>query len=155
MFDKEQAKAKILADHFAEFPKERTGPTGGPKTEAGKQRIRLNAYKHGLTGQIHLFTGEEHQAFDKHCQSVIEALAPIGTLEQQLAQSIAEGKWRLNRAHAIESNIFALGRTREFDETVAQALQQAKTWLAEGKSVQLLSLYEQRIQRSIERNMAE
>ena len=36
----------------------------GPRTDAGKQRARLNAYKHGITGQIHLFTPEEHQAFD-------------------------------------------------------------------------------------------
>ena len=36
-----------------------------------------------------------------------------------------------------------------------EAISQAKTWLKEGKNIQLLSLYEQRIQRSIERNMAE
>src|ERR1700722_4854389 len=115
MFDLEKEKAKIIARHYAEFPKEPTGATG-PKTEAGKQRIRLNAYKHGLTGQIHLFTAEEQEAFDAHCKSVIEALAPIGTLEQQLAQAIAEGKWRLDRASAIESGIFALGQLKEFDE---------------------------------------
>ena len=38
---------------------------------------------------------------------------------------------------------------------LSQALSQAKTWLADGKHIQLLSLYQQRIQRSIERNMAE
>ena len=155
MLTKEQAKAKILADFYAEFPETAPRPTGGPRTDAGKQRICLNAYKHGLTGQIHTFTAEEHEAFEKHCQSVIEALAPIGTLEQQLAQSIAEGKWRLDRASAIESGIFALGQSREFDEPVAQALTKAKTWLADSKQIQLLALYEQRIQRSIERNMAE
>jgi hypothetical protein len=36
-----------------------------------------------------------------------------------------------------------------------QAMSHAKTWLLQGKNIQLLSLYEQRIQRSIERNMAE
>ena len=155
MIDKAQARAKILADFYAEFPETAPRPTGGPKTDAGKQRIRLNAYKHGLTGQIHTFTEEEQAAFDAHCKSVIEALAPVGTLEQGLAQSIAEGKWRLSRAGAIESGIFALGQSREFDEPVAQALTKAKTWLADAKQIQLLSLYEQRIQRSIERNMAE
>jgi hypothetical protein len=154
MFDKEQAKAKIIADFCAEFPKLPTGPTG-PKTQEGKQRIHLNAYKHGLTGQIHLFTAEEHAAFEKHCQSIVDALAPVGILEQQLAQSIAECHWRLNRALALESGIFALGQLKEFDEPVAQGLTQAKTWLADGKNLQLLSLYEQRIQRSIEKRMAE
>jgi hypothetical protein len=166
MFDKEQAKAKIVADFWAEFPKLPTGPTG-PKTQAGKQRIHLNAYKHGLTGQIHLFTAEEHEAFDKHCQAVVKALAPVGILEQDLAHAIAENRWRQKRARAIESGIFALGQLGELGEPsypprhnatqlqIDEALLQAKTWLAEGRNIQLLSLYEQRIQRLIEKNMAE
>jgi hypothetical protein len=164
MTDNEQARAKIVADYYAEFPKEPTGPSA-PKTEPGTQRTRLNAYKHGLTGQIHLFTPEEQEAFEKHCQAIVEALVPVGSLEQGLAQSIAEDKWRLNRARVIESGIFALGQMAdesgeidpsEIDQPeLSQTLSQAKTWLADGKHIQLLSLYQQRIQRSIERNMAE
>jgi hypothetical protein len=164
MFDKEKAVADILARHCAEFPKESTGPAA-PKSEPGTQRTRLNAYKHGLTGQIHLFTPEEHEAFEKHCQAIVEALAPVGILEQGLAQSIAEDKWRLNRARAIESGIFALGQIADESEPIEQSeidqpeisqpLSQARTWLDDGKHIQLLSLYQQRIQRSIERNMAE
>jgi hypothetical protein len=171
MTDNQQARAKIVADYYAAFPKGTAGRIvlGGPKTEAGKQRSRLNAYKHGLTGQIHLFTAEEQEAFEKHCQSIVEALAPVGNLEQDLAQSIAEDKWRLNRAHALESGIFALGQMAddsdqdelqsdpcEIDQPeLAQSLSQARTWLADGRQIQLLSLYEQRIERSIARNMAE
>src|ERR1700678_355795 len=137
MFDIEKSKDKMFAC-YALRPKQPTGP-GGPKTPAGKQRSRLNAYKHGLTGQIRIFTAEEHQAFDKHCQSTIEALAPIGDLEQQLAQSIAEDKWRLNLARALESGIFALGYSEDLaaDQVqpgqlqLDQGLSQAKTWLAE------------------------
>jgi hypothetical protein len=109
MTDNQQARAKIVADYYADFPKGSAGPIP-LKSEAGTQRTRLNAYKRGLTGQIHLFTPEEHAAFEKHRQSIVEALAPVGNLEQQLAQAIAEGHWRLNRAHAIESGIFALGQ---------------------------------------------
>src|SRR5580658_8042111 len=157
-FDLEKARAEIIARHYAEFPKESTGPTA-PKSEPGTQRTRLNAYKHGLTGQIHLFTPEEHAAFEKHCQSIVEALAPVGILEQGLAQSIAEDKWRLNRARAIEHGIFAIGHSTQplepADEIMMQAMSQAKTWLSDGRDIQLLSLYQQRIQRSVERNMAE
>jgi hypothetical protein len=93
----------------------------------------------------------------------------VGILEQDLAQSTAEDKWRLNRARAIETGIFALGQMadesqpgslqndpREIDQPeISQTLSQAKTWLADGRQIQLLSLYEQRIQRSIEKHMAE
>src|SRR5580658_10351592 len=167
MTDNEKARAKIVADYYAAFPKGSAGPTA-PKSETGTQRTRLNAYKHGLTGQIHLFTPEEHEAFAKHCQSIVEALAPIGTLEQGLAQSIAEDKWRLNRARVIESGIFALGQLadesepalqndqREIDQPeISQPLSAARTWIDDGKHIQLLSLYQQRIQRSVERHMAE
>jgi hypothetical protein len=167
-FDIEKARAEIIARHYAEFPKQSTGPAA-PKSEPGTQRTRLNAYKHGLTGQIHLFTPEEHEAFEKHCQLIVEALAPVGILEQGLAQSIAEDKWRLNRACALESGIFALGQMEDeadpgslpIDQRaieqpeINQPLSHARTWLDDGKYIQLLSLYQQRIQRSVERNMAE
>src|SRR5580700_7582152 len=84
--------------------------SSGPKTETGKHRTRLNAYRHGLTGQICLLTAEEHLAFDQHCTGIRESLEPVGALEIELAQSIAEDHWRLKRARAIESGIFAAGQ---------------------------------------------
>ena len=80
----------------------------GPKTEAGKQRTRLNGLRHGLTGQIHPFAPEEHAAFEKHCQGIRESFAPVGVFELNLTQAIAEDQWRLSRARAIENGIFAL-----------------------------------------------
>jgi len=134
----------------------------GPATEAGKHRTRLNAYRHGLTGQICIFAPEERAAFDHHCDGIREALAPVGALELDLAQSIAEDRWRLKRARALESSIFALGQSRQVDDTgdpgqaqVDEALAQARTWLTKGKNIQLLALYEERIHRAIEKNMAE
>src|ERR1700729_3350090 len=73
----------------------------GPKTEAGKQRTRLNENRHGLTGQICLLTAEEHQAFDQHCTGIRESLEPVGPREIEIAQWIAEDHCRLKRARAI------------------------------------------------------
>src|SRR5271156_5615036 len=167
MFDQEKAIAEIVARHDAEFPHESTGPAG-PRSEAGTQRTRLNAYKHGLTGQIHLLTAAEQTAFDAHCKSICEALAPVGALEIDIAQAIAEDRWRLKRARAIESSIFAAGQQSllGFNAGVAtsedpaqllleDSLIQARTWLAKNDNFLLLALYEQRITRTIERNMAE
>jgi hypothetical protein len=166
-FDLKQAMADAVARHHAEFPEDATGPTA-PKSEAGTQRTRLNAYKHGLTGQIHLLTAAEQTAFDAHCKSICEALAPVGALEIDLAQAIAEGRWRLKRARAIETSIFAVGQLGLLDFPVAAAttedaaqlfiedtLLQARTWLSKNDNFLLLALYEQRINRTIERNMAE
>ncbi|MGA3237413.1 MAG: hypothetical protein ABSG03_14010 [Bryobacteraceae bacterium] len=97
MFDREKAMADAIARHDAEYPTQSTGHAG-PCSRAGTQRTRLNAYKHGLTGQIHLLTAAERTVFDAHCKSICEALAPVGALEIDLAQSIAENRWRLMRA---------------------------------------------------------
>jgi hypothetical protein len=166
-FDIEKARAEIIARHYAEFPKETPGP-GAPASEAGTQRTRLNAYKHGLTGQIHILTAAEQTAFEAHCKGICEALAPVGALEIDIAQAIAEDRWRLKRARAIESSFFAAGQqgqpgfnlgpptTDDPDQLLIEdTLIQACTWLAKKDNFLLLALYEQRINRTIERNMAE
>ena len=81
----------------------------GPRTEEGKKRSSLNAFRHGLTGQIVIHTPEDKQAFEKHCGDIREDLKAVGALETTLAQSIAEDYWRLNRARALENAIFTFG----------------------------------------------
>jgi hypothetical protein len=139
----------------------------GPKTEKGKHRTRLNAYRHGLTGQICLLTAEENDAFGHHCTGIRESLEPVGALETELAQSIAEDHWRLKRARAIETGIFAAGvlgqlghpyggiREDPAQVPIDEALAKAHTWIAKSENFQLLALYEQRIHRAIEKNMAQ
>src|ERR1700683_2401414 len=141
--------------------------SSGPKTEKGKHRTRLNAYRHGLTGQICLLTAEEHEAFEQHCTGIRESLQPVGALETDLAQSIAEDRWRLKRARAIETGIFAAGvlgqlghpfggiREDAAQVPIDEALSKAQTWIAKSENFQLLALYEQRIHRAIERNMSQ
>ena len=132
----------------------------GPKTPEGKRRCRLNAYRHGLTGQLCVFTPEEQQAYENHCKVIFDALAPVSDFERDLAQSVADDRWRLKRARAIEASTFALGmHQNSIDDTghteVDDAFAQARTWLQEAHNLHLLTVYEQRIQRSCDRNMAQ
>src|ERR1700723_3574256 len=141
--------------------------SAGPTSTEGKHRTRLNAYRHGLTGQIHLLTVDEQTAFDAHCQGICEALAPVGALEIDIAQAIAEDRWRLKRVRAMETGIFAAGQQGAlgFLSTAAredpaqlpidEAITQARSWLAKSDNFQLLAIYQQRINRTIERNMVE
>jgi hypothetical protein len=133
----------------------------GPTTQEGKKRARLNGFRHGLTGQIIMHTPEDQQAFKKHCDGICEALAPVGALEADLAQAIAEDRWRLNRARALENSIFALGQGQHRDEDaghhpeVAAAFAQGLTWIAHAHELHLLATYENRIRRWVEKNTAE
>ena len=82
----------------------------GPNTDAGRNRSRMNALRHGLTGQVTTMTDEDRAAHDQFSKALIKDLAPEGAMETQLAQRIATDSWRLNRISAIEDNLFALGQ---------------------------------------------
>jgi hypothetical protein len=132
----------------------------GPKSEEGKRRSSLNARRHNLTGQVTAMTDEDRIAHDALAAALIKSMAPEGALELQLAQRIATDSWRLNRSSAIEENIFALGLFDHSGDIVADhpevhtALTAARTFTREAKSIGLLTLYEQRINRSLQKNLA-
>jgi hypothetical protein len=124
----------------------------GPKSAEGKSNSSRNNLRHGLTGQISLLPTEDREAHDAFCNELTESLTPETPMERQLANSIAEDSWRLNRARAIENNMFALGHQHERREAQI-ALADAQTFQTQAAAFNLLSLYEQRINRNLQRNM--
>jgi hypothetical protein len=132
----------------------------GPKTEEGKKISALNARRHNLTGQVTAMTDADRIMHDAFSASIVEGLAPEGAMEVQLAQRVATDSWRLNRISAVEDNLFALGHNAKSDETETEhpeihaALTSAKVFKEESKQLQLLTLYEQRINRNIQKNLA-
>jgi hypothetical protein len=124
----------------------------GPKTAEGKSNSSRNNLRHGLTGHISLLPTEDREAHDTFCNELIESFHPETPMERQLAQSIAEVNWRLNRAVAIENNMFALGHQHERRE-LQVALGDARTFQSHAADFNLLTTYEQRINRSMQRNL--
>lgn len=124
----------------------------GPKTPEGKARSSRNNLRHGLTGQITVLPDEDRDAHDAFCHEIVTSLKPETPIELQLAQSIAEDSWRLNRAVAIETNIFALGHDHK-KSALQIALADARTFQERAAQFNLLSLYEQRINRNRQRNL--
>ncbi|MEN6577683.1 MAG: hypothetical protein ABFD90_15170 [Phycisphaerales bacterium] len=74
----------------------------GPQTQIGKTRVSKNAVKHGLRGQFYLIAGEDRAEFQEFSRSLHDQLAPIGALEEALAERIIGALWRLRRIHRIE-----------------------------------------------------
>jgi hypothetical protein len=130
----------------------------GPRTAEGKTRSSLNALRHGITGQVSIMTEEDRAAHDKFCQELIHSLQPEGPLEIQFASSIAEDFWRLQRIRALENDILALGSFSDAADIdvdhpeIHTSLTRAQTFLDHSKDFERLTLYEQRINRSIEKN---
>ena len=133
----------------------------GPTTEEGKQRVRLNGLRHGLTGQVSIMTDDNRREHDDFCNPILARLNPDGPLELQVANMIAHDHWRLNRIQSIEDGIFALGHARPANqidsgaEQVDVLLSEATTFLRSSKEILNLTLYESRINRNLRKNMEE
>ena len=130
----------------------------GPRTEEGRRVSSLNALRHALTAQVSLMTEEDRTAHDEFCTRIVASLAPEGANECDLAQLIAEDRWRLHGIHAVEDNIFALGffgadsSLHSDQPEVHAALTLARIFLSNSNHFNLLTLYAQRTSRNLERN---
>ena len=125
------------------------------KDGSGPERLRsLNALRHGLTSQAVLMPWEDRQTYDDFCRQFLEDLAPVGFEQHQLAQTVADCQWRLNRASAYESAIFYyeayLAHQGLHDDPAVEA-EMSKARVAEPVEKHLLniSIYESRIQRKM------
>src|SRR5579862_7172032 len=81
----------------------------GPASPEAKERIKYNALRHGFTGQVLIMTPEEREKFDAFVKGMMTDLAPVGTHETFLANSMAEEAWRLNQIRAHCANLSAVG----------------------------------------------
>jgi hypothetical protein len=133
----------------------------GPTSEAGKAKTRLNAKRDGITGQILTLSDEDRPIFEHLKAELIADLAPKTVMELKLANSIAWDTWRLDRLRAVEMNMYALG-TQDADTAVDSddpqidtALSAALTFEKQSAKFALLSIYEQRLNRIIHKNLDE
>jgi hypothetical protein len=131
----------------------------GPRTEAGKQRSKLNALRHGLTGQTIVLPTEDQSAYQRHSQSFLDECKPKGAIETQLVQSLLDTSWQLNRAAAVETNLFSLGITEMEDRIRANhpeaedALAMAMAYREHNRAFANISIYRQRLTREFERTL--
>ena len=75
----------------------------GPKTESGKNRSKMNAVKHGLTGANILVLDEDPAQFEALLSGLEAYFTPSGEFEQELVDRIAGLLWRLRRVPLIEA----------------------------------------------------
>ena len=94
----------------AELLAERATRTSQPqKEQIGGRQCHLHASRDETTGQFFAVTDEDRVAMKKHIEGIVSDLDPQNNRERWLATAIAEDQWRLNRARALENNIFAIG----------------------------------------------
>jgi hypothetical protein len=155
----DRAADPAAANNRAAANKANAQHSTGPRTEAGKQRSRLNALRHGLTGQTVVLPTEDHSAYQRHAQSFLDDCRPKGAIETQLVQSLIDTSWRMNRAAAVETNLFSLGITEMEDRIRANhpeaeaALAMALAFREHTPAFSNISIYCQRLARQFERTL--
>jgi len=79
----------------------------GPRTPAGKARVKFNSLKHGLLAKSVILPirsrSEKRSHFDALLEQLIDELKPVGILEDMLVEKIAVSYWRLRRALRAEA----------------------------------------------------
>ena len=131
----------------------------GPRTSEGKQKSALNALRHGLTGRVVVLPEEDMNAYHAFCKELIADLKPETPVERQYAQTFCDTQWRLNRARSLEDSMLSLGHFEaagdiEVDHPqIHAALTAARVFRQESKAFVNLSLYEQRLQRTLKESL--
>ena len=119
----------------------------------------LQGRRSPVTGQAVFMTETDADSHRKFIAEYVAALKPDGMVEIQLAQRLAQDTWRINRIHAVEENIFALGHSEPFAKIesahpeIHAAMVQALTFRDDPKVLSHLALYEQRLTKNFHANM--
>lgn len=129
----------------------------GPTTDAGKKKSCMNALRTALTAQVPVMTEEDARAYQRFCAELFLELKPETLLECHAAQLVADGYWRLHRAHTIENNMLTLGHyepsgnIHAAHHEIQNTLTHAREFREHAPSFNTLTLVEQRIDRALQR----
>ena len=80
----------------------------GPRTENGKRRSRLNAFRHGLAAETVVEALENPASYKKLQAAIVSHYTPQSPVEHELVLRLASVLWRLRRATSIETGLFEI-----------------------------------------------
>jgi hypothetical protein len=94
----------------------------GPKTQAGKNRSKLNAAKHGMRAATLVLLDEDPEALEERRAEWAASLMPRGAAEQRIVDDAVEYSWLRDRARrAQEARLAANIVNAGVDEAIREA----------------------------------
>jgi len=125
-----------------------------PRSTPEKQRSRMNAVKHNLSGQSLILLETEAEAYNRMGTAMLLDLKPKSEPERQIAQKIIDTNFRLNRLTAIENNMFSFGlihneANTDHDDRIEVMAAQTRAWIERANSFDVLGRYETRLSRQL------
>ena len=133
----------------------------GPKSEEGKAASRKNALKTALTGRTVLLPTDDAERYEAHLAEYDKIYKPVGELELEIVQKLADTWWRLDRIPGLEEALYVKG-CNEFADQVVELDPRARltmlrmhTYVAYERQFRNLQLQEQRLFRLLDKLKAE
>jgi hypothetical protein len=126
-----------------------------PASPKGRARSSMNALRHGLTARVVVLPSEDMAAYTAFSKEIVDSLDPQTPVERQFAQTVADNQWRINRIRSIEDGMLGLEHFRsvgDFDAVSSEyhsAMTAARAFREDSKAFVNLSIYEQRLHRSM------
>ncbi|HEX4133100.1 MAG TPA: hypothetical protein VHY84_00660 [Bryobacteraceae bacterium] len=115
----------------------------------------MNALRHGLTARVVVLPTEDMAAYQAFSQEIVDSLHAQTPVERQFAQTIADNQWRINRIRSIEDGMLRIGRYEDTadldisDPEIRGVMTAARAFRDHSKAFVNLSIYEQRLHRTI------
>ena len=112
----------------AEINRRNAQRSTGPKSQAGKERSRFNALKHGCRARLPILPGEDPDAYQDRLDAWIDKFQPRDAVETYMVERAVHASWQLDRADRAE----VAAMVEAADE---QALQRARDVLELGETL--------------------
>jgi hypothetical protein len=99
---------EVSIDTMRDAQNDQSSTAGGPNTQEGKEVVRWNATRHGISSPKPVVPGlEKQEDRESHRDGIMEYLSPVGHLEVTLAERVSLLSWRLHRVTRYETGAIA------------------------------------------------
>jgi hypothetical protein len=99
---------EVSIDAMRDAQNDQSSTAGGPNTQEGKEVVRWNATRHGISSPKPVVPGlEKQEDWESHRDGIMEYLSPVGHLEVTLAERVSLLSWRLHRVTRYETGAIA------------------------------------------------
>ncbi|MHB1561796.1 MAG: hypothetical protein ACYC61_30470, partial [Isosphaeraceae bacterium] len=92
------AEARTTSTARIEANRKNAQKSTGPRSQAGKERSRFNALKHGMRAELPVLPGEDEAILQRRRESWEQTLQPRDEVERYLVERAVNVSWQLDRA---------------------------------------------------------
>ena len=77
----------------------------GPRTAEGKEAVKYNGVKHGLSSRLVVLPCEDQNEYNALHDAFADEYTPITPTEKELVKQVADSQWKLRRLEKLEERL--------------------------------------------------